>query len=202
MDVMGIGVAVRDVAVRLSEFPETNRKYRTEELHEVGGGPVPTALVTLSRFGRSTGLVIDNVLIYRTQQTTLGLDSRSMSIDRPALVRRVTLLDVGASVGIKGGGIDSVYEFNNISNFGGLQYDGAALQMGGREHVVYRYNWSHDHPKRSFRFDAASYPDYSNAYGEIRPPGLQFTRREYVLGRNECPPEFRAVLSGVGYRRM
>jgi hypothetical protein len=38
--------------------------------------------------GRSTGLLINNVLIYRTQQTTLGLDSRSMSVDRPALIRR------------------------------------------------------------------------------------------------------------------
>lgn len=117
--------------------------------------------------GRSFGLVIDNVLIYRTQQTTLGLDSRSMSIKDPSMVRRVTIDDVGASVGIRGGGMDGVYELNNIMHFGGLQYDGASLQMGGREKFVYRYNWSHDHPKRSYRFDAGSYPDYSNAYGEM-----------------------------------
>lgn len=117
--------------------------------------------------GRSAGLTIDNVLIKHTQQTTLGLDSRSMSINRPLLVRRVTIEDVGASVGIKGGGIDSVYELNNISRFGGLQYDGASLQMGGREKFIYRYNWSHDHPKRSYRFDAGSYPDFANAFGEM-----------------------------------
>jgi hypothetical protein len=117
--------------------------------------------------GRSTGRVIDNVRIFRTQQTTLGLDSRSMSIDRPAVVRRVSIDDVGASVGIKGGGIDSVYELNNISRFGGLQFDGAALQMGGQQRFLYRYNWSHDHPKRSYRFDAGSYPSFSNAHGEM-----------------------------------
>lgn len=117
--------------------------------------------------GRSTGLTINNVLIQNTQQTTLGLDSRSMSIDRPSLVRRVTIDGVGASVGIKGGGIDSIYELNNIMHFGGLQYDGASLQMGGRERFIYRYNWSHDHPKRSYRFDAASYPEYANAFGEM-----------------------------------
>jgi hypothetical protein len=134
--------------------------------------------------GRSTGLAIDNVLIYRTQQTTLGLDSRSMSIDRPSLIRRVTLADVGASVGIKGGGIDSLYELNNISRFGGLQYDGAALQMGGREHIIYRYNWSHDHPKRSFRFDAGNYPAYSNAFGEMRlQRRVEHTRRLRDQGR-------------------
>jgi len=117
--------------------------------------------------GRSNGIVIDNVLIYRTQQTTLGLDSRSMSINKPSVVRRVTIDDVGASVGIKGGGIASIYELNNIMHFGGLQYDGASLQMGGRDKVIYRYNWSHDHPKRSYRFDAGSYPIYANAFGEM-----------------------------------
>ena len=117
--------------------------------------------------GRSPGLTVDNVLIRQTQMTTLGNDSRSASFDNPLLVRRVTIGDVGASVGIKGGGIDSVYELNNIMRFGGLQYDGAALQMGGREKVIYRYNWSHDHPKRSYRFDAYSFPSYANAFGEM-----------------------------------
>lgn len=117
--------------------------------------------------GRSQGLVIDNVLIHQTQQTTLGLDSRSMSINWPSVIRRVLISDVGASVGIKGGGIDSLYELNRISRFGGLQYDGAALQMGGREQFLYRNNWSHDHPKRSYRFDIGSFADYSNAFGEM-----------------------------------
>ena len=60
-----------------------------------------------------------------------------------------------------------IAELNNIARFGGLQYDGAALQMGGRQQFVYRNNWSHDHPKRSYRFDIGSFPDYSNAYGEM-----------------------------------
>jgi len=105
--------------------------------------------------GSSAGLTVDNVLIYQTQMTTLGSDSRSASFDSPLVVRRVTLSDVGASVGIKGGGIDSVYELNNLQRFGGLQYDGASLQMGGTEQKIYRWNWSHDHPKFSYRFDTA-----------------------------------------------
>jgi len=103
--------------------------------------------------GSSTGLTVDNVRIYQTQMTTLGNDSRSASFDEPLLVRRITISDVGASVGIKGGGIDSVYELNNITRIGGLQYDGASLQMGGTEQKIYRWNWSHDHPKFSYRFD-------------------------------------------------
>jgi len=52
MEVLGIGVAVRDIAVRLDAFPETDRKYQAREFRETGGGPVPTALVTLARLGR------------------------------------------------------------------------------------------------------------------------------------------------------
>ncbi|MHC4580255.1 MAG: hypothetical protein ACYS14_02290 [Planctomycetota bacterium] len=107
--------------------------------------------------GSSAGLTVDNVYIYQTQMTTLGSDSRSASFDSPGIVRRVTISDVGASVGIKGGGIDSVYELNNLQRFGGLQYDGASLQTGGTEHKIYRWNWSHDHPKFSYRFDTARY---------------------------------------------
>jgi sugar/nucleoside kinase (ribokinase family) len=50
-DALGIGVAVRDIAVRLDEFPSSNRKYQAKDLCEVGGGPIPTALVTLARLG-------------------------------------------------------------------------------------------------------------------------------------------------------
>jgi hypothetical protein len=116
--------------------------------------------------GSSVGLTVDNVLIYQTQMTTLGSDSRSASFDSPLLIRRVTLSDVGASVGIKGGGIDAVYELNNLQRFGGLQYDGASLQMGGTEQKIYRWNWSHDHPKFSYRFDTAKHGDEAT-HGEM-----------------------------------
>ena len=39
--------------------------------------------------------------------------------------------------------------------------------MGGRQKFLYRYNWSHDHPKRSYRFDSGSFPAYANAFGEM-----------------------------------
>jgi sugar/nucleoside kinase (ribokinase family) len=54
-DVLGIGVAVRDVAVWLDEFPSSNKKFQARDLFEVGGGPVPTALVTLARLGNRVG---------------------------------------------------------------------------------------------------------------------------------------------------
>jgi len=141
--------------------------------------------------GRSMGLNINNVRVYRTQQTTLGLDSRSISINDPSLVRRVSIEDVGASVGIKGGKLGGLYILNDICCFGGLQYDGAALQMGGREKYRYLFNWSHDHPKRSYRFDAATNPSYSNAFGEIAynlawntPGGMAIKGDDHLIHNN------------------
>jgi len=51
-DVIGIGVAVRDISVLLDTFPSPDEKYRAKGLFESSGGPVPTALVTLARLGR------------------------------------------------------------------------------------------------------------------------------------------------------
>src|SRR3972149_4614461 len=53
---IGIGLAVRDVTVLLDRYPDPDEKMRARELHESGGGPAPTALVTLARLGRKTAL--------------------------------------------------------------------------------------------------------------------------------------------------
>ena len=142
---------------------------------------------------KSPGLVVDNVLVYRTQQTTLGLGSHTVMMMQPSVVRRMTIDDVGASTGIRGGGCRSVFELNNIMRFGGLQYDGAAIQMGGRDTMVYRYNWSHDHPKRSYRFDAGAYPATANAYGEMSynvawntPAGFSMKGDDHLVHNNLC----------------
>jgi ribokinase len=55
-DAIGIGLAVRDVSVLLDRYPRPDEKIRALEIHESGGGPVPTALVTLARLGRKTAL--------------------------------------------------------------------------------------------------------------------------------------------------
>jgi sulfofructose kinase len=55
-DAIGIGLAVRDVSALLARYPRPDEKLRARELHESGGGPAPTALVTLARLGRKTAL--------------------------------------------------------------------------------------------------------------------------------------------------
>jgi ribokinase len=55
-DAIGIGLAVRDVSVLLDRYPQPDEKMRASALHESGGGPASTALVTLARLGRKTAL--------------------------------------------------------------------------------------------------------------------------------------------------
>ncbi len=55
-DAIGIGLVVRDISVLMDHFPAPDEKISARELHESGGGPVPTALVTLARLGRKTAI--------------------------------------------------------------------------------------------------------------------------------------------------
>jgi len=54
-DIFGIGVAPRDLTVWLDHHPAADEKLPAEMFIESGGGPVPTALTHLSRFGHRCG---------------------------------------------------------------------------------------------------------------------------------------------------
>lgn len=54
LDAVGLGVAVRDLTVLLDSFPRPDAKVRARDFAESGGGPVPTALVTMARLGART----------------------------------------------------------------------------------------------------------------------------------------------------
>lgn len=56
VDAFGIGVAVRDITVVLDPFPGEDTKVQARHITESGGGPIPTALVTLARLGRTCAL--------------------------------------------------------------------------------------------------------------------------------------------------
>ena len=61
-EVVGIGVAPRDISVLIDPLPPADTKGRAADFAESGGGPVPTALVTLARLGR---LCVLGSVIYR-----------------------------------------------------------------------------------------------------------------------------------------
>ncbi len=56
-DVVGLGTVVVDFEVLLREFPRANTKNEVTGSHVQIGGPVPTALALLSRFGLSCSFI-------------------------------------------------------------------------------------------------------------------------------------------------
>jgi hypothetical protein len=79
-----------------------------------------------------------------------------------ALFRRNTSRTSGASEFFSAGnGLRQVMEFNDVSNYGLLQSDGAAAQVTipGQPGCTIRYNWFHDAPKHGARFDAPVPPN-------------------------------------------
>lgn len=57
MDVIGCGLVVVDEQVFVPHYPQENSKVTASGLRRQVGGPVPTALVMLSRLGRSCGII-------------------------------------------------------------------------------------------------------------------------------------------------
>jgi sugar/nucleoside kinase (ribokinase family) len=57
VDVVGIGLVVHDAALLVTVYPESNTKIDAIDYWQGGGGPVPTALVALARWGVSTAFV-------------------------------------------------------------------------------------------------------------------------------------------------
>lgn len=66
-DAIGIGLVVRDFFVLMDRYPASDEKLPAREIRETGGGPVPTALVTMARFGCKTAIagVVGNDLAGR-----------------------------------------------------------------------------------------------------------------------------------------
>jgi len=55
-DAIGVGLVVRDITVLMDRFPSADEKLPAKEIVESGGGPVPTALAVMARFGARTAI--------------------------------------------------------------------------------------------------------------------------------------------------
>ncbi len=100
-DVLGLGVAVRDVTVLLETFPTPDEKYRAKGFFESSGGPIPTALVTLARLGRRAafrGIVGDDVV-----GEFIIEDLRREGVDVSQVVRKKGLPSPSSVILVDGG---------------------------------------------------------------------------------------------------
>ncbi len=56
-DCLGLGIAPVDILMQLKEYPKAGGKADAEKTTIQGGGPIPTAMVTLSRLGKKPALL-------------------------------------------------------------------------------------------------------------------------------------------------
>ena len=52
-----MGIAPADVLLQISEYPKPGSKIDSVDITMQGGGPIPTAMVTLSRLGMKTAMI-------------------------------------------------------------------------------------------------------------------------------------------------
>jgi len=56
-DCLGLGIAPADVLMQVTKYPKQGDKIDAEKLTIQGGGPVPTAMVTMARLGMKPALM-------------------------------------------------------------------------------------------------------------------------------------------------
>jgi sulfofructose kinase len=105
VDIVGIGLAVYDASLLVAAYPDSNTKVDAVDYWYGGGGPVPNALVALSRWGVSTtfiGRVGDdqNGRALRDDFQRMGVDVTHFELD-PKLDTPFASIWVEADTGLR-----------------------------------------------------------------------------------------------------
>ena len=103
VQVVGLGLCVYDLSLLVAGYPEADTKIDALDVWHGGGGPVPNALVALSRWGVScafVGTVGDDLWgrALRTAFLAAGVDVSAMELD-PRRATPVASLHVDARTG-------------------------------------------------------------------------------------------------------
>jgi ribokinase len=57
LDCLGLGIAPADILMEIDKYPKAGVKIDSTGLTVQGGGPIPTAMVTMARLGKRPGLI-------------------------------------------------------------------------------------------------------------------------------------------------
>jgi sulfofructose kinase len=57
LDCLGLGIAPADILMQIEKYPQPGYKIDATDLTVQGGGPIPTAIVTMARSGKRAGLM-------------------------------------------------------------------------------------------------------------------------------------------------
>lgn len=57
LDCLGLGIAPVDILMEINKYPKPGYKIDSTDMTVQGGGPIPTAMVTMARLGKNPGLI-------------------------------------------------------------------------------------------------------------------------------------------------
>lgn len=104
--------------------------------------------------------VVENNLMHHIDYTNIGTGAEgtvNLINSDYAVFHNNTVHTAGNSEGIRAGKSASIM-YNDLSNMSLIQHDGSLINIGAsvQDGVQIRYNWIHDAPKSSMRFDSAN----------------------------------------------
>ncbi len=106
------------------------------------------------------GNLLENCSFYAIDYSCIGGATINVHNSYESTLRANTISWCGNSATLQPG-IRTIIEYNNISNTGFLQNDGALIQMraNNTDGTVARNNWTHNSIKTGLRFDNVNQPD-------------------------------------------
>lgn len=124
--------------------------------------------------------------------------SGSVTFGENTLITRCTLEKTGNSEGLRPNGSGGIIRLNRITNAGNLQHDGAAINIGTKDHknVLVENNWVHDSQKQGIRFDDSG-NNQLNEEGEVYGDGIYRNNVTWNTQVNQIKGDRHLVLNNT-----
>jgi hypothetical protein len=147
----------------------------------------------------SRGMLVENCLFedIEWEPNSAGY-SGSVMIGEGGVFRRNTITRGGNSEGLRGVSPGATIELNHIFDMSNLQHDGAALNVGTRDHYRARVsqNWAHDCNRQGVRFDYHGTAIYRED-GAIHGDGVYMRNVTWNTEPNELKGDRHLVLNNT-----
>ncbi len=145
----------------------------------------------------SKGMLVENCLFEDIEwDVNSNGHSGSVIIGEEGVFKRNTVTRCGNSEGVRGVAPGTSILLNHISDMSNLQHDGAALNIGTRDHyrALAAFNWAHDSNRQGVRFDYSGSGIYRED-GEIHGDGVYMKNVTWNTQPNELKGDRHLVLN-------
>lgn len=146
---------------------------------------------------QSKGMRVENCLFSDIEwEPNSNGASGSVMIGDDGFFIRNTITRAGNSEGVRGTGTGATIALNHLSDMSNLQHDGAAINVGTRNHykTLLSHNWAHDCNRQGVRFDYHGSGIY-RPDGKIHGDGVYMNNVTWNTQPNELKGDRHLVLN-------